>query len=64
VPSDRLRGLHAVLPSAHVLSEGMGATLERPEWTPDPRALLPAIEMFVGWVLDARGERRADLPYR
>ena len=64
VASDRLRGVRATFPTGHVLPEGAGATLERPEWTPDPRALLPALELFVGWVLDARGERRADQPYR
>lgn len=30
----------------------------------DPRALFPAIEGLVAWVLEVRGERRADAPYR
>jgi hypothetical protein len=63
-PSDRLRAVRAVFPSVHVRSQGDGATLERPEATGDPRALLSAVESFFGWVLDARGERRVDAPYR
>jgi hypothetical protein len=30
----------------------------------DPRALFPAVEAIITWVLDIRGERRADAPYR
>jgi hypothetical protein len=30
----------------------------------DPRVLFPAIEGLVAWVLEVRGERRADAPYR
>ncbi len=30
----------------------------------DPRALFPAVEAIIAWVLDIRGERRADAPYR
>ncbi len=30
----------------------------------DPRTLFPAIEGVIAWVLDVRGERRADTPYR
>jgi len=56
--------VRALFPSAHVMAQGNGATLDRPEWTPDPRALLSAIETFFEWVLEARGERRQDLPYR
>lgn len=63
-PSDGLRAVRACFPSAHVLAQGHGATLERSDWSADPRALLPAIETFFWWLLDARGERRADLPYR
>jgi len=63
-PSDGLRAVRAYFPSAHVLAQGHGATLERGDWSADPRALLPAIETFFWWLLDARGERRADLPYR
>lgn len=63
-PTERMRAVRALFPTAHVLAGGNGVTLERPEWTPDPRALLPAIESFFEWVLDTRGERRQDLPYR
>ncbi|MDB5213945.1 MAG: hypothetical protein JWO86_1872 [Myxococcaceae bacterium] len=63
-PSERLRAVRALFPSAHVLAQGNGATLDRPEWAADPRALLSAIETFFAWVLDTRGERRTDLPYR
>lgn len=63
-PSDRLRAVRALFPSSHVLGQGSGATLDRPEWAADPRALLSAIETFFWWVLDTRGERRSDLPYR
>jgi hypothetical protein len=61
---ERLRAVRAIFPSAHVMAQGEGATLDRPEPTPDPRALLAAIETFFEWVLEARGERRQDLPYR
>jgi|GEM_PF-2530020 len=63
-PSERMRAVRALFPSARVMAQGNGATLDRPEWTPDPRALLAAIETFFEWVLEARGERRQDLPYR
>jgi hypothetical protein len=38
--------------------------LERPGLAPDPRSLFIGIEGFASWLLDARGERRADAPYR
>jgi hypothetical protein len=63
-PSERMRAVRALFPSAHVMAQGNGATLERPEWTPDPRALFSAIETFFMWVLEARGERRQEMPYR
>jgi hypothetical protein len=63
-PSERLRAVRALFPSSHVLAQGNGATLDRPQWASDPRELLSAIETFFDWVLDARGERRSDLPYR
>jgi hypothetical protein len=50
--------------SADALGDGHGATLTWHGFAPDPRVLLPAIEHFIGWVLETRGERRADLPYR
>lgn len=63
-PGAHLRAVRALFPTAHVMAQGNGATLDRPEWTPDPRALLSAIETFFSWVLEARGERRQDMPYR
>lgn len=39
-------------------------TLRKAGWTPDPRALLDALELFFTWALQSRGERRADSPYR
>jgi hypothetical protein len=63
-PSERMRAVRALFPSAHVMAQGNGATLDRPEWTPDPRTLFSAIETFFMWVLEARGERRQEMPYR
>lgn len=63
-PSERLRAVRALFPSAHVMAQGNGATLDAPQWAADPRALLSGIETFFAWVLETRGERRADLPYR
>jgi hypothetical protein len=63
-PTENLRAVFALFPSAHVLSNGGGATLARAGAVDDPRALLPAIEAFLAWVLEVRGERRAELPYR
>ncbi len=62
--SDGLRAVRGYFPVTHALADGRGATLERSDWAADPRTLLPAIEAFFWWLLDARGERRADLPYR
>jgi len=33
-------------------------------FTPDPRSLFPGIELFLSWVLESRGERRAVQAYR
>jgi hypothetical protein len=63
-PTERMRAVRVWFPSAFPLERGQGVTLERSEFTSDPRALLPAIETFMWWVLDVRGERRADVPYR
>jgi hypothetical protein len=35
-----------------------------PGFTPDPRKLLPALDTILLWSLEARGERRMDMPYR
>ena len=58
-----LAGVRAVFPSVHA-ADLEHVSLEVPSFTPDPRALLDGIEAFVAWLLDARGERRADAPYR
>lgn len=63
-PIDRVRPVRAVFPEAHVLGDGATVTLERDGFTQDPRALLSALETFLWWVLEVRGERRADAPYR
>lgn len=63
-PSERLRPVRAVFPSAHALGQGTGVVLEKPGFANDPRELLPGLEAFLLWLLDVRGERRADAPYR
>jgi hypothetical protein len=63
VTSERLRSVAAIFPTIHA-PRSEHAILERPGFTDDPRTILPAIEAFVGWVLESRGERRADAPYR
>jgi len=54
----------AAFASATASPDGRHATLEQSGLASDPRGLLPAVEAFFQWVLDARGERRADAPYR
>ena len=56
------RAVREVFPAPHI-HQG-GATLERAGFTADPRELFSGIEAFFAWVLEARGERRADAPYR
>jgi hypothetical protein len=63
-PTENLRAVLAIFPTAHALSNGASATLARAGAVDDPRALLPALEAFLAWVLEVRGERRAELPYR
>lgn len=63
-PSEQLLSVRASFPKIHAHAHGTRATLEHEAWTPDPRTLLPAVEGFFGWVLDVRGERRVDAPYR
>ena len=62
-PSDLLRAVRASFTTIEPLAGGGGVTLER-QWTPDPHALLSPIATFFDWVLDFRGERRVDSPYR
>ena len=62
--NELLRVVRAAFPTAHVLSRGAAVTLERAEWTPDPRILLPALEAFLWLLLETRGERRVESPYR
>jgi hypothetical protein len=63
-PSELLDAVRKVFPMVDVRHDGLSATLERPEVARDPRTLFSGIETFLLWVLDARGERRADAPYR
>ena len=61
--AERIKPLRAIFPTTR--AEGRErATLELPGTTADPRTLFPGIELFVLWVLETRGERRADVPYR
>ena len=39
-------------------------TLDGAAFAADPRPLLSTIELFFWWLLEARGERRTDAPYR
>jgi hypothetical protein len=59
-----LQPVRQVFASTHALGDGRGATLRHEGFVADPRALLPAIEAFFGWVLAQRGEKQSDLPYR
>lgn len=61
---ERVRAIRALFPEGHVTNEGQIVTLERPGFTEDPRALTAALDAVLAWTLDARGERRADSPYR
>jgi hypothetical protein len=63
-PGVELQAVRRHFSSTHALADGRGATLRHEGFAADPRTLLPAIEAFFDWVLDKRGERRADLPYR
>lgn len=58
-----LRGVRAAFPEIDGASVD-AVTLASPSWANDPRSLFPPLEQFFGWVLDARGERRVDAPYR
>lgn len=39
-------------------------TLEGADFAPDPRRLLAVLETFLGWLVETRGEKRTDSPYR
>lgn len=58
-----LRAVRAVFSRIEVHSTER-ITLAGAPFAPDPRALLSTVEVFFWWLLDARGERRADAPYR
>ena len=60
---DRLRAMRATFPEASALAIDH-LTLERSGLTPDPRTLWPALEALFDWILDVRGERRAQQAYR
>ncbi|MBS2015812.1 MAG: hypothetical protein JST00_23190 [Deltaproteobacteria bacterium] len=62
-PNELLRAVRTSFPVVEPLAGGAGVTLER-QWTPDPHELLSPIATFFDWVLDFRGERRVDSPYR
>ncbi len=58
-----LTSVRGVLP--RVTHEGPSALRAHAErFVEDPRSLFPALESLVAWVLDLRGERRVDAPYR
>jgi hypothetical protein len=63
-PKERLRPIRSSFPVAHVVADGQGATLSGAAWADDPRPLLSVVETFFEWVLEVRGERRTELPYR
>ncbi len=61
--AERIKPLRAIFPTTR--AEGRErATLELSGTTADPRSLFQGIELFLWWVLETRGERRADVPYR
>jgi len=63
-PSELLRVVHAAFPTAHTLGDGKGVSLAAGAFASDPRALFAGLEALLGWVLEVRGERRVDAPYR
>ncbi len=63
-PSSRLQPVRAIFADTTPLDTGLGVTFERHGHAVDPHQLFPAVEAFFWWVLEMRGERRADLPYR
>lgn len=61
--ADRSAPLRAPFSEVRPLERGEGVTLVAGA-VADPRELLPGIEHFFTWLLEARGERRVDAPYR
>jgi Arrestin (or S-antigen), N-terminal domain len=59
-----LTSVRAIFPEAHATGNGEAVALNDAKWPPDPRTLLPTLDTFFGWILEARGERRVDAPYR
>lgn len=62
-PPDVLRSVRTQFETV-VVESATSLTLARRAWTPDPRVLFPALQLLFDWVLDARGERRVESPYR
>lgn len=60
--SERVEAVHATFPRVEV--DEAGALLESDAFIADPQALVAALERFLEWYIDARGERLADAPYR
>lgn len=58
-----LAGVRAMLPVIHATTQEK-VHFEAAGWVPDPRALLGPLEQFFDAVLESRGERRTDSPYR
>jgi hypothetical protein len=54
--------VRTVFPDTHISGETV--VLDGAEWPQDPRTLFPTLETFLRWILEARGERRVDAPYR
>lgn len=61
-PHELLTPVRATFSSASAREREIVLTTDA--WTPDPRALFPALEALLDFVLDARGERRARSAYR
>lgn len=60
--SSLLTSVRSTFPKAQMSGETL--VLGDAKWPDDPRVLLPTLETFLGWILEARGERRVDAPYR
>jgi hypothetical protein len=58
-----LATVRSIFPGPIAFSGGI-VLLNGATWPHDPRTLFPTLESFLGWILEARGERRVDAPYR